>query len=74
MKYKEIRQLAPEKMVEDIASATDELRKLRFAHAISPIQNPLRIQHTRRHIARLRTAYRAHAIEAAKPQNHVEKS
>ena len=73
MKYKEISQLTPEKIVEDIASATDELRKLRFAHAISPIQNPLRIQHTRRHIARLKTAYRACTTGAAKLQNHVEK-
>ena len=69
MKYEEISLLALEKITEDITSAQEELRKLRFAHAISPLQNPARIRHTRRHIARLKTAYRM----LAQRKSHAEK-
>jgi large subunit ribosomal protein L29 len=35
------------------------LQKLKFAHAISPIENPMKIRATRRLIARLNTELRA---------------
>ena len=37
---------------------SDELaliNKLKFSHAVSPIENPMTIRHTRREIARLKT-------------------
>lgn len=42
----------------------DELRlkKLEFAHAISPLENPMSIRALRRDIARLRTALKNRAL------------
>jgi large subunit ribosomal protein L29 len=34
----------------------DYLVKLRFAHSVSPIENPMKIRETRKIIARLKTA------------------
>lgn len=44
----------------------DELRlkKLEFAHAISPLENPMNIRGLRREIARLKTELKKRAIEA----------
>ena len=44
----------------------DELRlkKLEFAHAISPLENPMNIRGLRREIARLKTELKKRTIEA----------
>lgn len=44
----------------------DELRlkKLEFAHAISPLENPQSIRSLRREVARLKTELRSRAITA----------
>ena len=44
----------------------DELRlkKLTFAHAISPLENPMTIRNLRRDIARLKTELKKKALEA----------
>ena len=44
----------------------DELRlkKLQFAHAISPLENPMNIRSLRRDIARLKTELKKKALEA----------
>ena len=44
------------------AKATEEelrLKKLKFAHAISPLENPMSIRAVRRDIARLKTALKS---------------
>jgi len=56
MKYAEISSLAIEELKEKIKIEQEDLRKLKFAHAISPIENPTKIKNTRRLIARLKTA------------------
>jgi large subunit ribosomal protein L29 len=56
MKYSEISSLAIEELKEKIKTEQENLRKLKFAHAISPIENPTKIKNTRRLIARLKTA------------------
>jgi large subunit ribosomal protein L29 len=38
-----------------IAEATRTLRNLKFAHAVTPLENPMSIRNTRRQIARMRT-------------------
>lgn len=40
---------------ERLAGEEDSLKKLRFAHAVSPIENPMKIRVSRRIIARLKT-------------------
>jgi large subunit ribosomal protein L29 len=64
MKYKEMKSLAPEERHAKLAAEEANLKKLRFAHAISPIENPMRIKHSRQLIAKLKTA--ENAIEPPK--------
>ena len=59
MQYEEIKTLEPEERNARIVTEQKNLEALRFAHAISPIQNPMRIRHTRKLIARLKTAENA---------------
>ena len=40
------------------------LKKLEFAHAISPLENPMSIRSLRQDIARLQTALRAKQLSA----------
>jgi large subunit ribosomal protein L29 len=61
MKYKKVKSLAIEERNTKLAAEEENLKKLRFAHAISPIENPMRIKHSRKLIARLKTAANATA-------------
>jgi large subunit ribosomal protein L29 len=53
--------------VEDLGARIreDELRlkKLEFAHAISPLENPMSIRDLRKDVARLKTEWRKRAME-----------
>ncbi len=55
MKNSEINALSVSEINERIASEQEKLTKLRFAHAVSPIENPNRIRETKKLIARLKT-------------------
>jgi len=55
MKNSEILALSKEDLVAAIAEEKANLRKLKFAHAVSAIENPNRIRYVRRTIARLNT-------------------
>ncbi|MEE1945733.1 50S ribosomal protein L29 [Pedobacter sp. KR3-3] len=55
MKNSEITGLSKEELVAKIAEEKENLTKLKFAHAISAIENPSRIKKVRRDIARLNT-------------------
>ena len=59
MKNSEISTLSVEELNERLAIETETLQKLRFAHAISPIENPMKIKESRKQVARLKTAIRA---------------
>jgi large subunit ribosomal protein L29 len=59
MKNSEIRSLSESEIVERLAAEQTNLTKLRFAHAISPIENPNKIKESRRLVARLKTALTA---------------
>ena len=56
MKNTEIRSLSASDIAERIVAEQENLSKLKFAHAISPIENPNRIKEAKRFIARLKTA------------------
>lgn len=56
MKNAEIRSLAASEIAARIVAEQENLSKLKFAHAISPIENPNRIREAKRFIARLKTA------------------
>lgn len=59
MKYSEIESLSVQEIREKLASEKEALLKLKFAHAITPIENPMKIKETRRTIARLNGALRS---------------
>ncbi|SHN17640.1 large subunit ribosomal protein L29 [Cyclobacterium lianum] len=59
MKNSEINALSESEITARIAAEKENLTKLRFAHAISPIENPNRIKESRRLVARLKTFLRA---------------
>jgi large subunit ribosomal protein L29 len=55
MTGKEIKDLSQDQLKEQIAQERERLLRLKFAHAISPIENPLRIRTSRKEIAKLLT-------------------
>ncbi len=59
MKYEEIKALSLEELNDRMATEKENLQKLKFAHAISPIENPMRIRETKKMVARLATELRS---------------
>jgi large subunit ribosomal protein L29 len=59
MKKSEIKSLKVEELRERISSEKENLQKLTFAHAITPIENPMKIRESRKLVARLKTELRA---------------
>jgi len=55
MKNKEIKSLSNDQLIQKVNSEKELLAKLKFANAISPIENPMRIRHSRKLIAKLLT-------------------
>jgi large subunit ribosomal protein L29 len=58
MKTTEIKDLTLEELKEKLGSEKEALRKLKFAHQVSAIENPMKIKDTRRMIARINTLLR----------------
>jgi large subunit ribosomal protein L29 len=63
MKNSEIKALSLAELKDKISAETEGLRKLRFAHQVSSIENPMRIQATRKIIARLNTELRSKELQ-----------
>jgi len=55
MKNSEILELSTEELVARVGEERANLTKLKFAHAVSAIENPTRITRVRKDIARLNT-------------------
>jgi large subunit ribosomal protein L29 len=64
MKNSEIQALSLEELKERVKTERTNSQNLRFAHSISPLENPLRIQQSRKLIARLNTELRNRELEA----------
>jgi large subunit ribosomal protein L29 len=62
MKNSEIKQLSVEELKEGVAAAEARLLKLRFAHAVSPLNNPMQIKAARQEIARMNTELHARTL------------
>lgn len=63
MKNADIKALSPAELVEKLKSEKEALRKMKFAHQVSAIENPMKIRDTRKLIARLNTEVRAKEIQ-----------
>ncbi len=64
MKTSEIRELSAKEIEERIENEKTLYFKQRMNHAISPLDNPMKIRATRRNIARLETILRQKQSEA----------
>lgn len=58
MKQAVIKELSTKELEEKAGSENTNLVKLRMSHAVSPIENPLKIKHARKTVARLKTELR----------------
>lgn len=63
MKKSDIKALSVAELKEAISSEKEALRKIQFAHKISSIENPMKINQTRKDIARLCTELRAKELQ-----------
>jgi len=63
MKSKEIKGLGVADLNEKLNTEKETLRKLKFAHQVSAIENPMKMKESRKLIARLKTELRAKEIQ-----------
>ena len=64
MKNSDIKALSSEELNEWLNTERYTMQNLRFAHAISPLENPMKIREAKRTIARLNTEIRSREIQA----------
>jgi len=64
MKTNEIRELSVKEIAERIENEKNLIFRQKMNHAISPLDNPMKIRDTRRNIARLETILRQKMNEA----------
>ncbi len=58
MKTSEIKELTTKEIVEKIDIEKENLVRLRLNHAVSPLDNPLKLKDTKKNLARLKTILR----------------
>ncbi|MFP4024332.1 MAG: 50S ribosomal protein L29 [Thiohalospira sp.] len=63
MKNSEIRELTTKEIEERIDTEKSMLARLKLNHAVSPLDNPLKIKQTRKNIARLMTELRKRELK-----------
>ncbi len=64
MKNSEIKALSVQELKDAVATSELNLQKLKFAHAVSPVENPVQIRDARKHLARLHTELRERTIRS----------
>jgi len=67
MKTSEIKELTTKEIVERIDIEKENLVRLRLNHAVSPLDNPLKLKEAKKSIARLKTIL--HQRELSEKQN-----
>jgi large subunit ribosomal protein L29 len=67
MKTSEIKELTTKEIVERIDIEKENLVRLRLNHAVSPLDNPLKLKEAKKNIARLKTIL--HQRELSEKQN-----
>ena len=66
MKQDIVRDLTTDEIRDRIVEERGLYTKLKLSHAVSPIENPLKIKESRRFIARLETEYKKRLMDAQK--------
>ncbi|NVM21848.1 MAG: 50S ribosomal protein L29 [Desulfobacterales bacterium] len=66
MMASEIRELSSEEIREKLVELTEEVFNLRFQHATDQLENPMRLRHIRREIARMKTIMRGRQLASSR--------
>ena len=66
MKTSEIKELTKKEIVEKLQVEKENLVRLKLNHAVSPLDNPMKIQNSKRDIARLKTVLREIELKETK--------
>jgi large subunit ribosomal protein L29 len=64
MKNSEIKGLSLTELKEKITAEQETLQRMKFGHAITPIENPMKIRESRKLIAKLKTELTAKTANA----------
>jgi large subunit ribosomal protein L29 len=67
MKTSEIKELTTKEIVEKLQVEKENLVRLKLNHAVSPLDNPMKIKEARKNVARLKTIL--HQRELSDNQN-----
>lgn len=59
MKNSELKGLSLDELKNKLTAEKENYSKLKFAHSITPIENPMKIRETRKLVARIQTEIRA---------------
>jgi len=62
MKQSEIKELSTVELIERIETEKKQLLKMKLNHAVSPLENPMKISLYRRNIARMLTEVRVREV------------
>lgn len=55
MKASELKEMTTKELLERLETERDDYTRLKLNHAVSPLDNPLKLRYTRRNIARMLT-------------------
>ncbi|MGD8512601.1 MAG: 50S ribosomal protein L29 [Deltaproteobacteria bacterium] len=65
MKASEIRDLSSDEIHQKLDESTEELFNLRFQHATDQLENPMRLGHVKRDIARMKTVVKERELTSS---------
>ncbi len=66
LKKEDLNQLSNEDLQQRLHDDSDRLMKLRFNHAVNPLDNPIQLRYIRREIARIKTEIHKRKLASAK--------
>jgi len=66
MKTSEIKELSTKEIIERIQTEQEHLVRLRLNHAVSPLDNPMKLTESKRNVARLKTILRNRELNEKK--------
>ena len=66
MKISEIKELTKKEIVEKLQVEKENLVRLKLNHAVSPLDNPMKISDSKKNIARLKTILRERELNETK--------
>ena len=73
-KFLELQEFSDEEIQNELTETQTQYQKLKFDHAITGLDNPLRLKEVRRDIARLQTEIRRREVAAMTPEQLAKRS